>query len=550
VNLADEIRERVRAAYDPELARAIHREMCYVYGADETVNQGIATTGDLLITFPDVTSSTQEIGKVRKSLKSTTAFLSRLMSSRPLPVFTGIHEINKSIREAYWLGRWDGDGDSFDGLSTHVRDTWMSGWNHGFTGTWFGLATDRRSKKQKVVGGMMDPRYTIIDPVCKDPRNADWVCWFEPWPIYKANQIFDPATVEARKMRVGRTATSGESQWVVMVGTYYDTGLGKLEPKMAYFLGGLEHKPVQVRAKPFERMPLAWMTHTLLPGMRRHIGQVVMMQAAEEAVNLFIDMLKRKARRGEGWTAINPKAITPESLAMLRTGNHDGFLVMADDYTGELPPATHIPQSPVDRVVMDILQLMMQELNEQMGLSEVGRGNASNKEQTKFEVAMIEQNSRANTAGPEYSTRVYLIDCFKRVFELGRDFDRHPFEANIAGQQIPFNVEGEPASSLGVVLAEKAQVALAEDTLLIGGRDAAKRAQMQEFGYLMQTFGSALNLPELLSRVLQTLQIPDPDSLIRGGEASANAEQEQMAQPGQAGQDPAQLIAAMMQGQQ
>ncbi len=547
--LADEIRDRVQAAYDPGLADAIHREMCFTYGAEDNANMGITVSGDRFKIYPDVSSETQQIGKVRKSLKGASAFLSRLMSAEPMPEFEGIHEAQKAVREGYWRSRWYGDGDSNDGIFTHARDSWLSGWMHGYAGCVTGLVTDRKSKKQKVIGKHFDPRYIILDDLCRDPRDADWACFWELIPIYEANKLFDKETVQERKITL--KGSDGYVREAALVGHYYDVGLGEVPPKMARFLGGMSHKPVHVMDNPFERIPCAWMVHLLLPGMRRPIGQVVMTQAAEEAQNLMLQIIKEKARRGQGHTVIDTSRLTPQSVAAIRAGNFDVILEPKDpeDSKSIRPIVEHIQTSPADPVIFQHMQYMGQEINEQLGLSEVGRGSSVAKEQTKFEVEQMEQNASANNAGPEFATRMFLRDLMMRVFEIGRDFDRHPFTANVMGHEIDFNVDGEPSSSLGLILKPKATIKVTEDSLVATGNLANIFRKLRMYQWLLPFVGKGISMPEFLARALAIMREPDADALLAGAEATQIQPGSQPGADGQGGAQPVPVGNPLQPGQ-
>lgn len=516
--VATEIRNRVMAAYDQRLSDAIHREMCYTYGADQESSRGMQGSWGIKL-YPDVSASTMEIGKVRKSMKGATAFVSRLMGAEVVPSFNGISEIEKQIREAYWLARYRGEGQPGSGLMVPIRDTWTNGWMHGFGALHKGFMTDPKSQRQRLIATASDPRYTIYDDLARDPRDADWVCIFDLYPVYEAKQLFDADLVEQRKVQLQQFGQNNTARYAVVVGHYYDVGLGGEMPLMARFLGGPETNPALVREMPFETLPCSWMVNTLLPGMRRPIGQVAMMQAAEEAVNLLIALIKEMARRNQGYFAIDPQKFKPEALEAMRQGRFDTVLELTGDWEGATPPVMHVKGPGVDQATITVLQFMVQELNEQLGLSEIGRGGTVEKDATKYELASMQQNMAANAAGPAFSTRVFLRDTIKQAYAMARDYDRHPFMATIMGHQIEFNNPAEPSSSLAHILEAPAEIHISEDSLQTGGDMLAMQQSISKLKEIAPFLGRGIDVKEFLRRLTDALRLPDPDSLMMGGEA-------------------------------
>lgn len=533
---ASEVSDLIQEAWDKNWYDAVLGEQVYAYGGVQQTSGSAGMGWDQMPISPDVTSTYQEVGKVRLSLQAAYVAQSRIMSSEPEPGFEGLDEIEITVRQGYWRNRYHGlSGGQPWGQSG--QDVWMDGRQHGVGAMQIGLETNRDTELQRTACQHVPILQMMWDPKARDPRRSEYVA---------AVKFLAPEVAFARYGRlhcerhVRTYPISGDSRMgrqvsVVPVIEFFSTWIGDREPTEAICIGNLSSKPMAVKSNSVG-IPFAFMVHFLCPGMRKPIGVVAMQRSAEEQINDVIGYLKAVLAMAPGQTYVNTKALDPEQVEGWKNGQSYSVMEVTDEQLTSAP-AWHVPGPEVDSSAVKLYELMTQEFGRQSGLSELDRGGSLQGDKTKFEVAQMQSAVAQNMGGTTFQTVRFLREWMVKVFQVGKMYDRDRFSLTLKGEAIELNVAGEFDSHISKWLSKEAPLVLAAEDLTSADDESKRMKRMAQLERLAPLVGRGIDPLQYVTEMLRTIGIQDVEKWLQ--KAAQNVAQQ--------GADPAQ-VQQMMEG--
>lgn len=505
---AAKITERLKQAYDRTWYEAVYREMLHTYGQDYA--SGHSATGSVFTLFPDVTAETEKVGQVRKTLRAAVVARARLMSSEPEPELGGLDEIESQIWKGFWSARWRGEGDRYGSYAPDAQDAWLDGWMHGIGCLQVGMATvDKAGESyQKVTVRHSSLTCTVWDPVVRDPRQSRFVAFAHVMAAEDARNRFGE--------HVANHVQKWANQWeYVLLFEYFDVGIGGEGPKHAWIAGDLGNSPFVVRPNPFgATLPAVWMTNVLMPGMRRHIGQVALQRATETAINQVVEYIRKVFKRGPGQRFVNTLAVPSEQVGLLRQGNPDQILEYSP-VGGEGTPMFEARASEVPVHALQLLEKMEQEFNEAAGQSELERGTLASGNRTAYEIETLQAAVAANNGGVTFFTTTFLRELIEKVYAIGRQYDTCPFDVMVMGEPVTFNDPEDKRSWMSLILQKPVKVTVGSEALTAADNDSKRlrRLALLEKAFPLVQAG-VVDAHKYARYLLQTLGMADVETWL------------------------------------
>jgi hypothetical protein len=135
----------------------------------------------------------------------------------------------------------------------------------------------------------------------------------------------------------------------------------------------------------------------------------------------------------------------------------------------------------VSQAVFTLLEIFNRQMDKDSGVPEMERGAALSGGRTAFEINQITQQSKTPGAWSMRQAVAFHVRTIQRATLIGRDLDRAPILLPIKGIPVPFNVPGDPTSSIEPYLRQYSACLVSEQDL---SRSDSRQAQAEELQML------------------------------------------------------------------
>lgn len=473
----DEIKGRL-ASYNLQYYDCLSREIAALWNIDSSAVLGGTSGGQAAGTFPiwpRIDVQPRRTTEQRPILETTLKVRSRVLSTDPIPEFSGIDEVHAEIRQKFWSARAEGDHDSEADWYSEIRQAFVDGDALGVGVLQIGVVTDTKSGEQKVTVRHLPVRQVIWDATEENPRRSRWVAFCDYMDVDEAVQAYGEDHVRPHITRLP-TGTNGKDPEIIPVWHYYDVGSKKSDPTYACVIGDLANNPFKVQKNPFGVMlPVSWMVGELTPGYQRPVGRVAQMLGSQLALNQQLTRLSLISQTNPGFIVIKGTNLDPKQMDLVRQGVPNVVIETEGDINGV--PAVRVSGGEASSTDLSLLQEHKNELARQGGLSDLDRGTPFSESKTATEVGYIQSGVEQSQSSTVLNTLSFLKETMEKVFIVASLYDRSPVMLNILGYPVQIN-GSDPRSSIDRFLEDPGQLVLTSEALT--GQDArVKQAERQ-----------------------------------------------------------------------
>ncbi len=495
----ENITKRLIEGFDRQDCNSIYRQMQYVFG-EGNGDFLSAATGDNAGTsypdFPDRTIALREIGKSNRILNVSKIELGRVAGSDISPSFPDVDEITSEIRKQFFRKRAT-DGEWQESIASAIYD----GLQFGMGFIKVGYATNPDTGKQKV-HVIHSPRlHTLWDRHARQPSEMRWICFVNYLSPEVATDLYGEEVVQ-KYTRSLYSVSEGNHIDVVRIFEYYDLGYdSKSDPTCAIIPGELTEEAISIERSDYNILPIAYIMNTLLPGMKRPVGNIFLSQPINEELDEMERMLRQEVQNSATITVYDTTQLNEQDVQNAENGTGSGHIKMETPVAGQ-PPITRIPPAPIDQTRMVYLQRLDRAFNEASSTTDLDRGNQLSQSKTLGEAEMLVNRSSSGGSWNVRQTLLFYRRLVKAVLICAQDGDTDKTRLDMSGigDDAPYIVNNGKNSSISKWLEEPSDIIIGEDSIT---STATKQQQAQD-------------LSKYLSMIplLQTGQL-DPQWLIK-----------------------------------
>lgn len=510
----------MKAGFSSQWYNARYNEMQRAFGG-ATGEQRLllpASSAGSYPDYPDVFARELWVSRSRKIFSTMQLYVARNMASIPIPDFKG-PEIDKHsaelLREFYRIrseqGKWH----------TQLEQAYCDGSMLGTGYIYVGTVVDSEGYA-KVEIEHIPCLHVLYDINAKTIDRAKWMAVCRYYSVDEAEALFgDQVHTKIRTLATG----DGVQTEVVRVFEYQDVGLigkegYKVEPTRAYILDDLDGPVLERERNPYDALTIAQYYQVLASGMRRPVGRVHSMLAAQAQLNKIEDRADQEIACGGTINLYDSVLMDNSDAAKLRAGAIAPWLGIKS-LSKDAPPIMRIPPSPVDGKMIEIWQAWSEEFNGVSGTTELDRGTDTGNNTLGQDQILQSRSDSAQNRDAVQLVRFYrqIVNLVMRVAKASDDC---PVTLKLAGYSIAMNIPGYPESGIDNWIPDELDP-LIDTQDMTPGQDAIRKQQRLAGLQLYTPYLGTLVSPEWFMKELITANGDDVDEVMSQSQSNQAA---------------------------
>jgi len=477
----DDIRKRLEDSIDTGWYDSIYSQLCYAFGEGWKGRVSNGQEGSLPY-YPAITLYTKKVGRSMKIITSSLVTLSEIMDAEPEPSWTQCNKWVSESRKQTWLKAWKSRGWK----SEHER-AYLEGEGVGLGVLQWGVKQNPDTGEDYTTCRHSPLLQTITDVTAVGPDQWRFIAFAKYMAVEDAVAIYGESKRKDIESATHRVDEDNVTQEVVRVIEYYDKGFGTGKPTQCVLIDDIGGAVlVEPEENQFGRkLPCSYYEHVLLPGMRRHIGKIILQMATQEARNDLEKAIRDDALTGSLDVVETDLVDKAEFKGAMKRGEKFVF-AKGRALSDTRPVVQRIQARESSSTTFNLLSLYDRELNAEGGTTDLEKGSSQKTgTETLGELQLIDARSQKQKGRSTRQAMYMYIRSVEQWEAISKQFETQPTDIDVFGTNMTIN-GGDPRMSIDQMLDEPSEVVISPASLTQQDVTAKTQKRITELQILAQ----------------------------------------------------------------